>query len=178
MESIPDIQREVERAADDLCAPADLFDRSDVTVRDPEWGIDGYVCRWRLTGNGPVHETLTTDEAAIDELTRRLRQELMSRKPFVWTEAVRETTGPPVPPRAELQGADPVIDTFLDLAAEFEASETKGALGEAVGKAWEPVADHEDAQPDRLPLTDERLADLVDRAQRRVIEELALRRAE
>lgn len=173
VESIPDLQRAVERAVDDLSAPTDLFDSSDVTVRDPAWGIDGYICRWRLTGNGPAHETLSRDGEAIHELTRRLRQQLTSRKTFIWTEAVRETTGPPVPSLDELE-EDPVIDEFLDLMDEFEVDEMKDVLG----KAWEPVGDHEETQPDQLPLTDERLNDLVDEAEQRVIEELAIRRAE
>lgn len=174
--SIPDVQRVVERAADDLSVPTDLLDSSDVTVRDPAWGIEGYVCRWRLTGNGPAHETLSRDDEAVRELTRRLRRQLASREPFVWTEAVRDTTGPPVPSLEELEGADPVIDEFLALADGFEAGETKGALGEVIGAAWDPVDDHEETRPDRLPLTDERLVELVDRARRRVIEELAVRR--
>jgi DNA repair exonuclease SbcCD nuclease subunit len=178
VESIPDLQRVVERAADDLSAPTDLFENLDVAVRDPAWGVDGYICRWRLTGNGPAHETLSRDEEAIHELTRRLRQQLMSRKTFIWTEAVRETTGPPVPSLDELDGEDPVIDEFLGLVDEFEGDELKDVLGGTIGKAWEPVEDHEETQPDRLPLTDERLGDLVDQAEQRVIEELAIRRGE
>lgn len=176
--SIPDLRRTVERAAEDLSAPTDRFDGTDVTVRDPEWGVDGYVCRWRLTGNGPAHETLTRDGEAIHELTRRLREQLTSRTPFVWTEAVRETTGPPVPSLDDLEGADPVVDEFLDLADEFGAAEAGADLESIVGQAWGPVEDHEETRPDRLPLTEERLDDLVDRAERRVVEELARRRAE
>lgn len=177
VESIPDLERRVERAADDLSAPTDLFGSSDVTVRDPEWGIEGYICRWRLTGNGPAHETLSRDDEVVHELTRRLRQQLMSRKTFIWTEAVRETTGPPVPSIDELQGEDPVIDEFLDLMAEFEGEEMRETFEAALGKAWESADDHEETQPDQLPLTDERLTDLVDQAQQRVVEELAIRRA-
>jgi hypothetical protein len=102
----------------------------------------------------------------------------MSRKTFIWTEAVRETTGPPVPSLDELEGEDPVIDEFLGLVDEFEGDELKDVLGGTIGKAWEPVEDHEETQPDRLPLTDERLGDLVDQAEQRVIEELAIRRGE
>jgi DNA repair exonuclease SbcCD nuclease subunit len=176
--SIPDLQRVIERAADERSAPTGRFDTSAVTVRDPPWGIDGYVCRWRLTGNGPAHETLTRDGEAIHELTRRLRRQLTSRTPFIWTEAVRETTGPPVPSRDELDGEDPVVDEFLDLVDEFESDEMKDVLEGALGEAWEPVEDHEETRPDRLPLTDERLTELVDQAEQRVIEELAVRRTE
>lgn len=175
--TIPDLQRAVERAADDLAAPTDRFDSSAVAVRDPEWGVDGYVCRWRLTGNGPADETLSSDGEAVRELARRLRAELTERRPFVWTESVRDGTGPPIPPVEELAGEDAVVDEFLELADEFAATASREDLADLVGKAWEPVDDHEAARPDRLPLTDERVAELVDRAERRVLEELARRRA-
>jgi len=176
--SIPDIERVVDAAVDDLSAPTDLFDGSDVAVRDPEWGIEGHICRWRLTGNGPAHQTLSRDEESVTELTRRLRQQLMSRRTFVWTEAVRDATGPPVPSVQELQGEDPVIDEFLGLMDEIAEEDSEEAFQDVLGMAWEPVDDHEESRPDQLPLTQERLTELVDRAQQRVFEELALRRAE
>jgi hypothetical protein len=42
---------------------------------------------------------------------------------------------------------------------------------------WEPVDDHEDGRPDELPLTDDRLDELIVQAQDQLLEELALRRA-
>jgi exonuclease SbcD len=174
--SIPDLQRRIEQEVDDFSAPADLFDETSVTVRDPDWEIDGFVCRWRLIGNGPAHETLSRDEEAIHELTRRLREQLISRHPFVWTEAVRDATGPPVPSIDELRGNDRVIDEFLSIADEFGEEDARDILREKA-VAWEPVDDHEEIHPDELPLTDERLDELVDRARERVLEELALRRA-
>lgn len=102
----------------------------------------------------------------------------MSRRTFVWTEAVRDATGPPVPSVEELQGEDPVIDEFLALMGEIGEEESEEAFRDVLGMAWEPVDDHEESRPDQLPLTQERLSGLVDRAQQRVFEELALRRAE
>jgi exonuclease SbcD len=175
--TIPDIERAVNRAADDLAVPMGVFDETPVSIRDPEWGINGYICRWRLVGNGPAHETLSRDEEAIIELSRRLRQRLMSRETFVWTESVRDTTGPPVPPIDELRGKDPIIDEFLEFTDEFEDESTRDVFRQKVGDAWEPVDDHEETQPDQLPLTDDHLDDLIDHAQQRVLETLALRRA-
>lgn len=176
--SLPDIERQIEQTVDEFSAPTALFDGTSVTVRDPDWDIDGYVCRWELTGNGPVHETLAGDEEeALHELTRRLRDRLTSRQPFVWTEAVRNATGPPIPSIDELQGDDRVIDEYLALVDELEREEARDLFRSEVGKAWEQVDDHEDGRPDALPLTDERLDELIERAQERVLEELALRRA-
>lgn len=175
--SIPDIERRIEQTLEDFSAPTDLFDGTSVTARDPDWGIDGYVCRWELTGNGPVYETLSNDEEALHELTRRLRDGLSSRQPFVWTEAVRDATGPPIPSIDELRGDDRVIDEYLALVDELDGEEARERFRDEVGKAWEPVDDHEDGRPDELPLTDDRLDELIERAQERVLEELALRRA-
>ena len=175
--SIPDIERRIEQTLEDFTVPTDLFDGTNVRVRDPDWGIDGYVCRWELTGNGPVHETLSNDEDALHELTRRLRDGLTSRKPFVWTEAVRNSTGPPIPSIDELRGDDRVIDEYLSLVDELDGEEAREHFRDEVGMAWESVDDHEDGRPDELPLTDDRLDELIERAQERVLEELALRRA-
>lgn len=175
--SIPDIERRIERVLDDLNASRDRFEGTSVSVRDPDWGIDGYVCRWRLVGNGPVHETLESDEEAIHELTRRLREKLNSHRPFVWTESVRDETGPPIPSIDDLRGSDRVIDEFFELLEEREAASARERYREKVGDVWEPVDDHEGGRPDELALTDERFVELVDRAQERVLEELARRRA-
>ncbi len=175
--SIPDIERRIEQKLEDFTVPTDLFDGTNVRIRDPDWGIDGYVCRWELTGNGPVHETLSNDEDALHELTRRLRDGLTSRKPFVWTEAVRNSTGPPIPSIDELRGDDRVIDEYLSLVDELDGEEAREHFRDEVGMAWESVDDHEDGRPDELPLTDDRLDELIERAQERVLEELALRRA-
>jgi exonuclease SbcD len=174
--SITDIERRIEQTLDDHSVSTDLFDGTNVTVRETDWKIDGYVCRWQLTGNGPIHETLTGDEEAIHELTRRLRDNLTSRRPFVWTEAVRDDTGPPIPPIDDLKGNDRVIDEYLSLIDELGDEESKEQYREEVGMVWESVEDHEDGQPDELPLTDDRLEDLIERAQGRVLEELARRR--
>jgi DNA repair exonuclease SbcCD nuclease subunit len=178
VQSIPDIERVVEAAVEDLTAPTDRFDDAEVSVRDPEWGIDGYICRWRLVGNGPAHETLAGDAESVAELTRRLRRKLLSRRPFVWTETVRDGTGPAVPSVDDLRGEDPVIDEFLALVDGLDEEAKQEAFGDILGLAWEPVEDHEEEQPDELPLTPERFESLVDRAETRVFEELALRRAE
>ncbi|UHQ99212.1 DNA repair exonuclease (plasmid) [Natrinema zhouii] len=175
--SIPDIERRIEQRLEEFSAPTDLFDGNTVTVRDPDWGIDGYVCRWKLTGNGPVHETLSNDEEAIHELTRRLRDGLPSRRPFVWTEAVRDETGPPIPSIDDLCGSDRVINEYLELVGEPDGEEARDQYRDEVGMVWEAVKDHEDGRPDELSLTDDRLDDLIERAQERVLEELARRRA-
>lgn len=175
--SISDIARQIEQTIENMSPSADFSDGTSVTVREPAWGIDGYVCRWKLTGNGPVHEVLSGDDEVLPELTRRLRDELMSRRPFIWTEAVRDETGPPIPPIEDLRGTDRVIDEFLTFVDELDQEQARERFRDDVGMVWESVDDHEDGQPDELPLTDEQLDELIERAQESVFEKLALRRA-
>ncbi|WP_248516296.1 metallophosphoesterase family protein [Salinarchaeum laminariae] len=153
--SIPDLKRRLEHVIDDLSTPMDRFDGTSVSIRDPEWGVDGFVCRWTLTGNGPAHETLSQDDEAIQELTRRAREQFSSRQPFVWTEAIRDETGPPVPPIDELRDSDRVIEEFLSVSEEFDGEASRAVFRETVGEAWEPVDDHEEIRADELPLTEE-----------------------
>ena len=56
----------------------------------------GLVVRARLTGRGPVHGDLSAAAGATDELLKTLREEAVSRRPFVWWTDVRNET------RAEL----------------------------------------------------------------------------
>lgn len=149
-----------------------------MTLFDTEWTIDGVVCRWELVGDGPVHEPLTTDEEAIHELTRRLREQLPAQEPIVWTESIRDRTRPPVPPITELAGEDRVVDEFLALEDTFHSEETKAAFRDDAGNAWTVVNDHEEGAPDELSLTDEKLTELIDRATQQVRTELARRRTE
>lgn len=174
--SLPDIERRIEQTLEEFSLSTNLFDGTSVTVRDHAWGIDGYVCRWVLTGNGPAHETLANDDEAIHELTHRLRDNLSSRRPFVWTESVRDETGPSIPPIDELRGNDRVIDEYLAFLDELDNVDSREQYRDKVGNVWTSVEDHEDGRPDELALTDDQLDDLIERAQERVLEELARRR--
>ena len=176
--SIQDIERAVTGIANELSAPMDLFDGTPVTMRDPNWGIDAYVCRWRLTGNGPAYETLSRDEDAASALERRLRDTLSSRNPVIWTESVRNEMGPEIPDTEELRTDDRVVDEFLTMLEERNREDLRDEVRDSgvVGVAWEPVDDHEETKPDELPLTDSKLDELIERAQQRALEELALGR--
>lgn len=176
--SIQDIERAVAGVADELSAPMDLFDGTPVTMRNPEWGIAAYVCRWRLTGNGPAYETLSRDEGAVAALERRLRDALSSRDPVIWTESVRNDVGPEVPDIEELRNNDRVVNEFLTMLEERSWEDLRDEVRDTgvVGVAWESIDDHEETKTDELALTDGKLDELIDRAQQRALEELALRR--
>jgi DNA repair exonuclease SbcCD nuclease subunit len=177
--TVADVKREMINAADRI-APPDPFEGTPVTVRGPDHArsIEGYVCRWRLTGNGSAHETLSGDEEVLVTLEEQLRQDLSGREPGIWTESVRDETGPAIPDVEELRDEDRVIDETLTMFDEYdqETLRERFADTDVVGLAWEPTTDHEAVEPDELALTDEKIDELIDRAQQQVLEELALGR--
>lgn len=157
--------------------PVDAVDHS-IPVRDGDWRPDGYVCRWELTGRGPAHEMLAADEEALDRLETRLRESFTDRDPFIWTESVVDVTGPPLPDVDELRGQDIVVDEFFALRDDLETDpEMRATLRDEVGEIWEAVDDPEDTSADTLALTDEKFDELVERAERRVLDELVRRRS-
>jgi DNA repair exonuclease SbcCD nuclease subunit len=178
--TVADTKREIINAADGI-APPDPFEGTPVTVRGPDHtrSIGGYVCRWRLTGNGSAHETLSGDEEVLVTLEEQLRQDLSGREPGIWTESVRDETGPAIPDIDELRDEDRVIDETLTMFDEYDQETLRERFADAdvVGLAWDSTTDHEAIEPDELALTDEKIDELIDRAQQQVLQELALRRA-
>lgn len=176
--TISEIQSRIEDVAADVSpGPEDGLSNGDVPVRTVPWEPEGYVCRWRLEGHCEAHETLTGDEEALDVLAGKLRDVFGTRTPFLWTETVRDRTDPPIPPIDELRESDRIVDDFLtltDILADDEAAREE--FREEAGDVWTEVDDHEDIAPDELPLTDDRLDRLIDRARQVVINELAQRR--
>lgn len=179
--TVADIKREIIDAADGI-APSNPFDGTPVAVRDsdPDRNIEGYVCRWRLTGNGLAHETLSRDEEVLTTLEEQLRDDLSGRKPAIWTESVRDETGPAIPDIDELRNEDRVIDETLTMFDEYDREKLRERFADTdvVGLAWESTTDHEAIDPDELALADEKIDELIDRAQQRVLEKLALGRAD
>lgn len=150
----------------------------DIPVAETDWEPAGLIVRWTLTGRSEVHDILDDDEAT-SVLTERLRDRLGDGAPFVWTETVRNRVRPALPDRETLIEDDDVIAELVALTDELrdDPAAREDLRGEA-GDLWEWVddQDREDTPPDRLPLDDERLDDLIDQALRTAIDELALRR--
>lgn len=168
-----------ERALDLQEADATAFVEHDLPIADHDWEPEGFVCRWVLTGRGEVHSVVNDDPEARATLSDRLRSRLDGTAPFVWTECVRDRTGPPVPDRETLAEEDDVVAELCSLTEELRTqASVREELRDRTGEVWEPVEDpdREDVPPDRLPLSDDRLDDLVDRALETALNELAVRR--
>lgn len=185
LDTIDGIRRYIEGAAAGLGPGYDALESElGIPVRRPEWDPDAYVCRWVLSGRGDVHEFLATDEVVLDRVAAGLRDSLGTADPVVHTESVTERTSPPLPDVETFREEDRVVDEYLslvdDLADDGEARETmRDRLDyDKQRNVWQRVENPEAVDDDRLALTDEKLDDLIERAERRVLDELAARRAD
>ena len=141
------------------------------------WAPTGHICRWTLAGRGAVHELLEEQEEAETYLADQLRAAFARERPFVWTESVRNRVSRPLPDIDVLRENDEVIGEFLDIVAELrEDGSERERLRATSGDIWFEPADHEDERETQLPLSDDRLEALIDRAESRVIEALVTRR--
>lgn len=146
-------------------------------VRDDGWEPDGVVCRWELTGRGPVNEVLDEGPEALEVVTEALREEADRRRPFVWTESVRDRTRRPLPDVEDVRATDEVLAEFeavLDAVRGDPAA--RDQLRDVAGDVWVDADDAEDVDPTELQLTDETLAELLDRAEALAVDELLARR--
>lgn len=160
-------------------ADADSLVDHDIPIADHDWEPGGFVCRWELTGRGDVHHVLDGEAEAVETLSERLRSRLDGTSPLVWTESVRDRTGPPLPDRETLAEEDDVVAELRSLTEELRTDpDVRSQLRDEAGDVWELVddPDREDTPPDRLPLSEDRLDELTDRALTIAIEELAIRR--
>ena len=166
---------------------AQLFDLepglSDVTlelpVRDSDWEPVGVMCRWVLTGRGPAHDLLTADEETLEIIRSELRTQYDQRSPYVWTEAIRARTGPPLPPLEDIQD-DPIYERFQETVAEIRADPDlhDQLLEEEMGTVCVRDDGTEDERPTRLELTDADMDRMIDRAAELVLDELRARRVD
>lgn len=178
--NLTDLEGYLETKAFDIRArEPESFQTIDIPIADTDWDPDGFVCRWELTGRGEIARVLADDSAAVETLVDRLRSRLDGADPFIWTDTIRDRTGAPLPDRETLAAEDDVIAELISLTADRRTDPAvRNELRDRVGAVWEPVddIDREDTPPDRLPLTTDRLDDLIDRALATAIESLATRR--
>lgn len=146
-------------------------------VRTEGWEPEGYVCRWELTGQGPIHDVLSEDDEALELVLGRLREEATDPQPFVWSESVRDRTRKQLPNVDDVWEDDEVFQELAGVLDELRSDpEMREVLEKKAGRVWYVPEDHEEEKPTELPLTDEKLEELLDRAEAKVVDELLVRR--
>ena len=148
-------------------------------VVEADWEPKGFICRWILRGRGGVHEVLAEADGEVSVIEEHVRDRLREDDPFVWTEAIRDRTKPPLPHRETLVEENDVIAEFVGLVDDFRTDpDEREVIREVAGKAWEVVEDPdcETTRHDRVPMTDGRLDELIDEATEIAITRLAASR--
>lgn len=184
MDTIAGIRRHIEQESEQLGLNIEMLEsRLGIPVRRPDWEPDGYVCRWILSERGELHEFLSSDEEVLHHVAIELRESLARGVPFVYTEAVKDRTGPPLPDIDELRDSDRVVDEYFALLDDLSGDETtREAMKETVDydnsrNVWQLVEDPEALDDDKLALTDEKLDELIERAEQHLLNKLLSRRA-
>lgn len=175
---VPEIRGLLEEQIDEIAIP-DSPRGIDVPVRTDNWSPSGVMCRWILTGRGPAHETLASDEDVIDILRNDLRSEYDRRSPFVWAADVRDRTGSQLPPLEELRD-DPVFERFEQLVAEVQASDEirEDLVDSMMGSVIEWDDGSEEEQPTRFRIRESDMDRMITGAADLVADELRKRRLE
>lgn len=166
----------VDQGLELLSSNVDDFVTHDLTLADSEWEPDGVVCRWVLSGRGTVYDVLADSDEGPVLLAERVRDRLGNDDPFVWTESVKDRTKPPLPDREQLAEENEVIAEFLDLVEDLrDDTEAREAIRGKAGDAWEQVEDPDRVTTslDRVPLTPDRLDDLITEATEIAVTRLA-----
>jgi DNA repair exonuclease SbcCD nuclease subunit len=177
-DSVATLRERIEDRLFDLePTPSDLT--LDIPVRESDWTPVGVMCRWILTGRGQAHDLLTADADTLEVLRSELRTRYDTRSPYVWTEAIRARTGPPLPPLEEIQD-DPIFERFEETVDEIRTDPALRAhlLDEELGTVCVRDDGSEAERPTRLELTDADMDRMIDRAAELVLDELRARRVE
>ena len=158
-----------------LAANASAFYPPISPLSDEPHKIAGYIVRWEITGRGKLHEAIAGQD--ITELSAtveaRLRQAMGTGSPFLWTESVRFRTSFPIPDIDTLVEKDMIFRILLDRRQEIETRpELQKKAISALGNIWDRQKDAEDLREDCIPFTDDKLVELLDRAQSLVIDRI------
>ena len=151
------------------------------TVAGASCPVKGYIARWEITGRGKLHEVIADQEQEelTETLENRLRQSLGTGSPFLWTEAVAFKTAAPLPDINTLAEQDFIFRTLIQQRSENQQAfkdknqqALKKEMVAALGSIWYEQKDAEDLREDSIPLTEEKLEELLDRAQALVFDRI------
>lgn len=152
----------------------------DLSGRDIEYDLSicpfdplGFALRIEITGRGSLTKQL--DRESLVWLQGRLHTELQGYTRPIWIESIHDGTGPPLPPLSTLRQDNATIDTFLQIVQDHRTDpDIRRSLIEVAGDVWNETSpsEQEDVPPTQIPLTPDRLDDLIDRSIHLVIERL------
>jgi len=173
-QNLTDIEDEASSVAKNSEPDFEKIESQGLSVKTDDFDLEGFIYRWSIQGRGKVHSQLE-DEESIEILRDNLRDKSFSFRPFVWTEEVKDRSRPQLPDIDDVEENE-VIQGFEELINEIEEdSEVKRELKNKSGKIWKETDDEENVKEERLALTDEKLDELVERAEEKLKDELLRR---
>lgn len=174
LQNLTDIEGKASNIAKNSEADFEKIEGQGLHVKNNSFDLEGFIYRWKMKGRGEVHSQLE-DNDSVEVLRDNLRDKSFSFRPFVWTEEIKNRSRPQLPEIDDIEENE-VIRGFEDLISEFEEdSEINQELKNATGKIWKETDDEANIKEKRLALTDEKLDELVERAEEKLKDELLRR---
>jgi DNA repair exonuclease SbcCD nuclease subunit len=168
------IKSEIEEKVDGLEADFEKIEDKGLSVKYDGFELNQFIYRWFLKGRTEAHDRLKEENTA-ELLKQDLRNKLSSFKPLVWTEEVKIQTRPSLPNVGDIEDND-VIDGFEELVEQSESEpDFKEDLKSEAGKVWKETDNKESVREKELALTNHKLNELIDRAEKRLKDELLKR---
>jgi len=165
----------LERGQEIISQGPDSFSPAIERVADEDFSVDGYIVRWEITGRGILHRTIEKQdkEELTSSIEKRLRQSLGTGTPFLWTESVDFKTAALLPGLDTLVEKDMVLRTLVEEQEKLLGQpESRKEILASLGSVWYQQKDPEDLREDSIPLTDDRLEELVGRARDMVFDRI------
>ena len=189
-EDKPDNPRNLEELRDKIENRAEKFlDKSpeinkniDLTNQKKHDNFAGYIVRWVIQGRTSLHLSLQDQlDEAVTYLKKELREDVLGRKFFLWTEDIDIKTTPPLPSLEELKERNKIfaeIEEVVGICRDGENSTLKEELKSQTGQVWNDNLDHEDYNEEKFQLDQDSLNKIIDQARERIIEKILAERGE
>ena len=147
------------------------IDRENVFI-DGKAPVKGVIIRWVITGHGPLHERISSNQdEAEEDLRDFLNRNLASpgNNPFVWTHSVQIRTSEELPDLEELKENEiyKEIDKIINEVSNNPDLEAK--LLREWGSIWEGDEDHENRDNDSFYFDEETKQEIIEAARNKII---------
>ena len=136
--------------------------------------IEGYIVRWVVQGRGPVHRFIENNREEVTiELLATLNRKFKDRKPFLWSHSILLITGQELPVMEGLLAENKVFKEVNRVVNDIlTKKELKSELLDYWGSIWEENPDYENQDSVRFYADQELLAEIIQLARQKIIEEL------
>lgn len=147
------------------------LDQDNVSI-DAEAPVKGSIIRWVITGHGPLHERISSNQdEAEEDLRDYLNNHLAASgiNPFVWTHSIQIRTSRELPDLEEIKENEIYQEIDKVIQDISNDSELEAELLREWGTIWEGDEDHESEDNDSFYPDSETKQEIIEAARKKII---------